>query len=301
MLRITRVFCLLLLLLAVTTVSHAEDTDFAASFQKAKTARDDKAAETALDDWKHARPDDPEYFIAAANYVLAKGSRVEINAGNAAPGEFAVSDSRTGQQYHMSEGPTPAARQQAVDLLKEAISKAPARIDIYLGLATLYEQSGDAGAVVKELSEMAAYAKAHNGALFYQNGEPYPEPADENLSRAISNFAGRYFKLETKAGDKAFHDLAQLDIDAFPNREYGYNLLGAYYGGVEKNLKLALENYQHALTLVPDDSIVLNNVGVVHRMAGQKKEAIATFKKVIALNNDPGCVKQAKAELAKLK
>ena len=77
--------------------------------------------------------------------------------------------------------------------------------------------------------------------------------------------------------------------------------MGIYYSTIEKKPRLALENYEHALKLVPNDSLVWINVGVVHNIAGEKKEAVEAFNKVIALNSDPDCVKQAQAELAKLR
>ena len=77
--------------------------------------------------------------------------------------------------------------------------------------------------------------------------------------------------------------------------------MGIYYSTIDEKPRLALENYERALKLVPDDSLVWINVGVVHNMAGEKKEAVEAFNRVIALNNDPGCVKQAQAELAKLR
>ena len=123
----------------------------------------------------------------------------------------------------------------------------------------------------------------------------------DHLSHAISNFARHYFEVGTRQGDETFHSLAQLGFSAFPVREYGHNPMGVYYSAIDKKPRLALENYERALKLVPNDSLVWNNVGVVHNMAGEKKEAAEAFNKVIALDDDPGCVKQAQSELAKLK
>ena len=228
---------------------------------------------------------------------------MSISTKKAGPDDFVVADQETGREVGSisPSGPSSAAYRQAIDLLKEALSKAPARIDIYLGLATLYQDSGASGQLVEELSAMAAYANQHPTTLLYKDGQPYPEPARENLAHAISNFARRCFEVGTKEADEAFHSLAQLNVTAFPDHEYGYNLMGIYYSAIDKNPRLALENYKRALKLVPDDSLIWINVGVVHNMAGEKKEAAEAFNKVLALDNDPGYVKQAQAELAKLR
>ena len=301
--RFSRIFCAAAQLLAVSAVVCAGNVDYRARFQAADGAHEPKQAKAILNEWKAASPGDPEYYIAAANFVLNQESSVSISTKKAGPGDLVVADQKTGREVGSisTAAPSTAAYQQAIGLLKEALTKAPARIDIYLGLATLYQDSGGPDELVKELSAMAAYANQHPGTLLYKDGKPYPEPARENLSHAISNFARRCFEAGTKQGDETFHSLAQLAVNAFPDREYGYNLMGIYYSTIDEKPRLALENYERALQLVPDDSLVWINVGVVHNMAGEKKEAVEAFNKVIALNNDPGCVKQAQAELAKLK
>ncbi len=287
----------LFLLLATTT--RAQD-DYAVRFEKANAANDVKQSAAILKEWKHTRPDDPEYYLAAAQDVLNKNTRLEITQ-QVSPGDFVGKDPVTGQAWAIHDGtPSPAALRQAIDLLKEAISKAPSRIDIYLNLARLYEDAGDDAAVVKELSEMVAYARAHAGALHDTEGKPYPEPVDEKLSYAISGIAGRYFLHETKEANQTFLELAKLDLGSFPDCEYGYNLMGNYYCSIDQNPKLALESYEHALRFDPNDSLVWHNIGVVHMIAGDKEEAIKAFEKVVALNNDPEYLELAKKHLARL-
>ena len=47
--------------------------------------------------------------------------------------------------------------------------------------------------------------------------------------------------------------------------------MGIYYSAIDKKPQLALENYERALKLVPNDSLLWINVGVVHNMAGEKR------------------------------
>lgn len=300
--RFRRFLCSAAQVFAVATTVCAADVDYPGRFQAANR-NDRNQAEAILQEWKAARASDPEYYIAAANFVLSKESGVIISTKKAGPDDLVIAAEKSGREVGSisSSGPSAAGYQTAIELLKEGISKAPARIDIYLGLATLHKDSGAPGELVKDLSALAAYANEHPGTLLCKDGKSYPEPARENLSHAISNFARDYFQLETKEGDKTFHRLAELDVTAFPDCEYGYNLMGVYYSTIDRNPRLALENYEKCLKLVPNDSLVWINIGVVRRMAGKTREAAEAFKKVIALNNDPGCVKQAEAELAKLK
>lgn len=285
------------LLLAV--VASGED-DFRQKFQTAKQAHDEKQVQAALGEWKRVRPDDPEYFIAAANHVLNAG--VTISRKKAAPGDFVIADKAGKAVGSLSAGaPSPDAYKQAVELLKQALVKSPQRIDIYLGLATLYHDMGNPKALVEDLAAMAAYGKAHVDTVQGKDGQPYPRPVDKNLALAINGFAERYFQSDTAESNQAFFDLAKLDAEAFPGCEYGHNLLGVYYTTIDKKPPLALASFERALKIVPNDSLVWNNVAMLHERNGDKSKAREAFQKIVKLNNDADCVEQAKSHLAELK
>lgn len=294
--------CLAAHWLAAAPVAPAGAVDYPARLEAAKAERNAPQAEAVLAEWKAAQPDDPEHDIAAANYLLSQQAGLSITTKKAGRNELVIAD-KNGHEVGSIAGarPSAAAYRQAIDLLQEGLSKAPGRIDIHLGLATLYQESGAPKEMVEQFTRMTAYAREHADALLGKGGKPFPEPAREDLAHAISNFARRAFELSTKEGDETFRALAQLDIEAFPDREYGYNLMGVYYSTIEKNSPLAIENYRRALKLVPDDALVWVNVGVIQARSGRKKEASDAFEKAIALNNDPESVERAKAELARLK
>ncbi len=272
-----KTLCVSVWFLLIAASLHAADDDFAGRLRKAQAAHDAAQSASILEDWKAARPSDPEYYIAAANDLLDHAPQ----AGSAAD------DSASPEQ-------------QAVDLLKEGVARAPERMDLYLGLALIYEHTDDSAALLADLTDMATYANAHSGRVYGRGGKPYPTPVDQNLSRQIDSIATRYYARETDAGYQTFHDLARLEIEAFSNCEYGYNLMGVYYSMVKDDAKLALANYEHAVKLAPRDSSAWINVGLVHKQAGEKQPAVTAFLKVVELNNDPDCVRQAKAQLAKL-
>ncbi len=285
----------------VSGVARGED-GYKERFRHAKAAHDPKQSRAVLDAWKLAQPDDPEYYIAAANDALSEAPGVVISTKPAAKGDFVLADPKTGKPVgSLAAGqPSAAGYHQAIDLLVQGLARAPDRMDIYLGLGTLYQETNDTGALLKDLSAMAAYAKAHPGKLLGRDGHPYPEPTDENLALKINVFANHFFQIGTKETDRVFHALAQLDADAFPTREYGHNLLGIYYTAIDKNPRLALASYERALKIAPDDSLVWINVGLLH-MDDDHAKAAEAFDKVVSLDNNPECVQQAKAELAKLK
>ena len=284
-------------------IASAGADDYRAQFQQARADHDNRLAQTTLDAWKAAQPDDPEYYIAAANFLLSQAGGMSVSTKKAGPDDFVVADQKTGQAAgSMSfSSPSPATYKIAIYLLKTGLQKAPQRVDIRLGLAALYEQMGTRPAVLAELTELTAYAKAHHDTLQGKDGVPYPAPVDGNLALEISGFAQRYLDANTRDNDQIFHDLAKLDAATYPDAVYGHNLLGIYYTVVDKQPKLALESYDRALRIAPNDSYVWMNVGLLNATEKDKPKAAAAFTRIVELNNDPDCVRQAKDELAKLK
>ena len=61
---------------------------FRARFQAANGAHELEQAEAILNEWKAASPGDPEYYIAAANFVLNHESSVSISTQRGGTGRF---------------------------------------------------------------------------------------------------------------------------------------------------------------------------------------------------------------------
>ena len=68
---------------------------------------------------------------------------------------------------------------RAADLLQEATTKFPDHLDIWCGLAFMYQESGDFDNELAVLKKMVAYAREHPTQLKWLKGEPLSEPADK--------------------------------------------------------------------------------------------------------------------------
>ena len=142
------------------------------------------------------------------------------------------------------------------------------------------------------------------GRYYHKDGKPYPSLRAQIYRHAIGNFAWLCSEVGSSQGDETFRSLALLAVNAFPDREYGYNLMGTHYSTIDTKPRLASVELRARPQLVPNDPLVWANVGVVHIMAGERSEAAEAFNKVIALNNFPGLRRAGNmkpAELASLK
>jgi tetratricopeptide (TPR) repeat protein len=73
------------------------------------------------------------------------------------------------------------------------------------------------------------------------------------------------------------HDPPQKLATAFDNRGVAYRLKGEY--------DLALQDYEQAIRLNPDNANAYNNLGVIYRIKGEYDRAIAAYDEAIWLKN----------------
>lgn len=79
----------------------------------------------------------------------------------------------------------------------------------------------------------------------------------------------------------------QRMVEAYPNDERAYNLLGNNYFG-QQEYQAAIEQYNKAVEIAPNFSQPYNQMGYAYRFLGNYEEAEAAFRKYIELiPNDP--------------
>lgn len=289
-------------LLAGGFAAAAGAADFAQRFDREFQAGAIGNADKVLQEWRKQAPNDPEYYIRGARLHYRMANSVAIRAGKPkSKDSFILADPKTGQQVG-SMGPSePDAEmlRKAIGFLVEGTKRFSKRMDIWLGLATLYGEAGDFPGQLRTLRGMVAVVKAHPEGVLGSNGA-YPPPVDVNLAQQISNLCSRRFNVRTAKANEEFRQLAELAAQSFPKAVYGHNLVGNYYAGIKDEPAKAIPAYRRALEVAPDDALVWTNLGVCYARLGQKAAAKEAFAKVIALGGDPRSVEIAQRELKKL-
>src|SRR2546430_155417 len=89
-------------------------------------------------------------------------ARIIISTKPAGKGDFSLTDKKTGKKagsisFEQDQGSV----KRAADLLQEATAKFPDRLDIWCGLAFIYQESGDFENEMSILRKMVAYAREH--------------------------------------------------------------------------------------------------------------------------------------------
>ena len=94
---------------------------------------------------------------------------------------------------------------RAVDLLQEATTKFPDHLDIWCGLAFIYQECGDFDNELSTLKKMVAYAREHPAQLKWLKGAPLGEPADKFVPDKLHEYGLYYEKKENAEDDKRWY------------------------------------------------------------------------------------------------
>jgi tetratricopeptide (TPR) repeat protein len=132
--------------------------------------------------------------------------------------------------------------------------------------------------------------------LFLANAQPTTSGFFKYLEEAVSlandvSAGERDWILGIQAGaeglPKAQFDYYQALVNAYPNDEHAYTLLGDYYIG-QQDWQSAINEYNQAVQIAPSFSPSYNQLGYAYRFEGNYSDAEEAFKKYIALiPNDP--------------
>ncbi len=161
---------ILILFLAVAPILRA-DENYAAKYQ---SLRDKKAGDAELEalltEWRAKKSDDPEAWVVSANYYFNK-RQLNISKKKPEAGDIPLKKKDTGEEGSVSFPLDPENAKRAADLLEEATRKFSDRLDIWCGLAFIYQESGNFDAQFPVLQKMVAYAKAHPANLLWMGNK----------------------------------------------------------------------------------------------------------------------------------
>src|SRR5213078_4906559 len=121
--------------------------------------------EPLLTEWREKAPDDPDAWITSANYYFNQ-RQPNISTKKPGPGDITLTDKKTGKQAgSISFEQDKGNMKRAADLLEEATTKFPDHLDIWCGLAFMYQESGDFDSELSTLKRMVAYTREHSTQL----------------------------------------------------------------------------------------------------------------------------------------
>jgi tetratricopeptide (TPR) repeat protein len=298
--RTSRALFITLLLLGLSRV-NAED--YAARFKHLQEQKADGAQiDSLFDEWRSKNPNDPDAWITSANYYFNQSVGPTISTQPAKKGDYGLTDKKTGKNTgSISFKPNVAqTSRSATDLLSEATAKFPDRLDIWCGLAFIYQETGDFDNEFTTLQKMVGYVREHPTGLKWLKGEPINEAADKFVPEKLHSYATYYGKKENPEDDKRLLKISTFSAEQFPNHPFAFNDVAVYYS-VNKDYAKTREWLEKAHQVDPKDGLVLYNLGYVSEKLGDKKAAQKWYEDSLKAGPDDDYKQKATQALAKLR
>jgi tetratricopeptide (TPR) repeat protein len=256
--------------------------------------------EPLLTEWRTKAPDDPDAWITSANYYFNQ-RQTNISPKKPGPGDITLTDKKTGKiagsiSFEQNKGDT----NRAAELLQEATTKFPDHLDIWCGLAFMYQESGDFDNELSTLKKMVAYAREHPTQLKWLKGAPLGEPADKFVTEKLHEYGQYYEKKENPEDDKRWFQISTLATEQYPNHPEGFNDAAGYWADIGE-WKKARESIEKAHQLNPKSVGALLNLGNISIEMKDFTAARKYFEEAVKLDPNGQYGHEAREALQKLK
>jgi tetratricopeptide (TPR) repeat protein len=275
----------------------ASGNDYAARYDKLIDQHAEAEIEPLLTEWREKAPDDPDAWITSANYYFNQ-RQTNISTKKPGPGDIRLTDKKGKLAGSISFEEDKPGMTRAADLLQEATTKFPDRLDIWCGLAFIYQETGDFDNELATLKKMVAYAREHPAQLKWE-GEPLKDPADKFVPQKLHSYGLYYEKKENAEDDKRWFQISTLATQQYPNHAEGFNDAAGYYADLGEWQK-AREFLEKARQIDPKSVGALINLGNVSLKMKDFTSARKYFEEALKLDPNGDYAQEAKEALRKL-
>jgi tetratricopeptide (TPR) repeat protein len=277
----------------------ASGQEYAHRYRQLLDQHAEREIEPLLTEWREKAPDDPDAWITSANYYFNQ-RQPNISLKKPGPGDIKLTNKKTGQVGSISFEQDKAGVKRAADLLEEATTKFPDHLDIWCGLAFMYQESGDFDNELATLKKMVAYAREHPTQLKWLKGAPLEEPADKFVPEKLHEYGLYYEKKENAEDDKRWFQISSLAAQQYPSDVNAWIDIGGHYANIG-DWKKAIDSFEKARALNPKSQMILVNLARFSLELKDNAGARKYFEE--GLNADPKgeYAQEAKEALRKLK
>src|SRR5437762_1645119 len=275
----------------------ASGQEYARRYRQLLDQHAEAQIEPLLTEWREKAPDDPDAWITSANYYFNQ-RQTNISTKKPSPGDITLTDKKGKLAGSISFEQDKSNMKRAAGLLQEATTKFPDRLDIWCGLAFIYQETGDFDNQLATLKKMVAYAREHPEQLKWE-GEPLNDPADKFVPEKLHEYGLYYEKKENPEDDKRWFQISTLATQQYPNHAEGFNDAAGYYADLGEWQK-ARESLEKARQIDPKSVGALINLGNVSVKMKDFTSARKYFEEALKLDPNGEYAQEAKEALRKL-
>jgi tetratricopeptide (TPR) repeat protein len=277
----------------------ASGQEYARRYRQLLDQHAEAQIEPLLTEWREKVPDDPDAWITSANYYFnQRQTRLEMKSPS--PGDITLTDKRTGKVGSISFEQDKPGMKRAADLLQQATTKFPDHLDIWCGLAFMYQESADFDSELSTLKKMVAYAREHPTQLKWLKGEPLSEPADKFVPDKLHEYGLYYERKENAEDAKRWFQISTLASQQYPSDVNAWIDIGGYYADMSE-WKKAIESFEKARALNPKSQMILVNLARFSLELKDNAGARRYFEEGLKVDPKGDYSQEAKEALRKLK
>ncbi len=277
----------------------ASGQEYARRYRQLVDQHADGQIEPLLTEWREKAPDDPDAWITSANYYFNQ-RQTNISTKKPGPDDITLTDKKGKLTGSISFEQTNENMKRAADLLVEATTKFPDHLDIWCGLAFMYQENGDFDNELAVLKKMVAYARAHPAQLKWLKGEPLGKPADKFVPEKLHEYGLYYEEKEDAEDDKRWHEISTLATDQYPNDPQGFKDAAGYWADIGEWQK-ARDSFEKAHQLDPKSAAALVALGQISAEMEDFPSARKYYEDALKLEPNGQHSQIAKEALQKLK
>ena len=277
----------------------ASGQEYARRYRQLLDQHAEAQIEPLLTEWREKAPDDPDAWITSANYYFNQ-RQTNISTKKPGPGDITLTDKKGKLAGSISFEQVNESMKRAVDLLQEATTKFPDHLDIWCGLAFMYQESGDFDNELSTLKKMVAYTREHPAQLKWLKGAPLSKPADKFVPEKLHEYGSYYEQKENAEDDKRWFQIATLATDQYPNDPQGFKDAAGYWADIGEWQK-ARESFEKAHQLDPKSAAALVALGQISAEMKDFVSARKYYEEALKLEPNGQYAQTAKEALQKLK
>lgn len=272
------------------TVAFAVTTDnYQISFNAYLSDGNLQAADSVLNEWSRATPDAPELFSARFNLLLNRAhSKMLVLSDEAAQkGDQLVLTDSTGRNagyIHSETAWQDPLLNCAFAEIDRGIAAFPDRIDFRLGKAAAASMASRWNTVITTVDALLDH-DVENGGHWLGNENVVQTDANALLADAVFKYLGNILNSDSRDAVKSSLTLADKATKRFDNDVRIINLAGGmnFYTG---NAEAALNYFEEASRIAPDDPLPLTNIGYISYQQGDSVKALEIYRKIENGNYD---------------
>ena len=267
-----------LIAIFITQISLSQD--FKSDFQQAFQNNDTILQIEVLNEWKEARPDDPELFTSFFNYYFLKSRKelVSITKEYNKNENLIIKDSLGKVQGYVGNRIIydQIVLEKGIGYIDEGIELYPNRLDMRFGKIYSLGETTQWNRFTNEIIKTIEHSSKNDNQWTWTNNDP--QNGEEFFLSAIQDYQNQLFNTGYDSLLKNMRMIAEEVLKYYPNHIESLSNLSVTYlltGEYDKGIKPLLKAEQ----INPEDYIVLANIAHGYKLKGDNQKAIEYYKK----------------------